>query len=1102
MAELWLQQLVSDFGADCKAKLAGGVGQSEAAIRKPLDVLITGVGKNLGLNVVAFDEATDTERSVRPDYAVQVNGSVTGYIEVKAPGENIDPENFKGHNLRQWNRLKDFPNLLYTNGLEWRLWRTGEPLGLPAHFQGLGLSKAGGTLLPGNSFEGLLTDFLRWEPTPITSVRKLVATIAPLTRLLRGEVLDTLATEKKAKNAPGGATSNQLFLGMANEWKSLLFPGSKDDEFADGYAQTVTFALLLAKSEGIDIAAQSLHSTADQLGESHGLMAKALQLLTDEVSKEFRVTLNLMVRTINAVDWAKVRLGVSDMYLHLYEHFLAEYDNNLRKKSGSYYTPGQVVQEMTRLTEDVLARRLGKSLKFRDPNVSVIDPAMGTGTFPLQIMERAAEQASTDIGPGAATEAINSIARRLYGFEIQTGPYSVAELRLTDLMKAHRATPPEQGMNLFVADTLEDPYAVAKQMSYMTQLIATQRQHANAVKATTNVTVCIGNPPYKNQAEGKGGWVEAGTNDEKGEGILRDFRAFENGSTEFVIKNLYVYFWRWAFWKVFESTPSPDALFGDSGIVCFITPSSFMTGPGFKGMREFIRRNVSEGWIIDCSPEGLRPKTNTRIFPGVQHPLAISIFVRNPSKDTNVPANLHYRVLSGLQGEKFQQLAEIDIDDQGWLPIREEWQSPFTAAPSTDWDSLPAVDDLMPWVSPGVTSNRNWVFAPATETLDSRWHALISCTDPVLKATLFKKSDSSSLAKSKDPLPGSDVELHTQNRMQDEVRIQPTTLQIGHRSFDRQHVIADSRVLDRPRTDLWTARISDQIFAVELHSVPLKSGPGLVFTALIPSNGYFKGSEGGRTAPMMHPNGEPNIAPGLFTALTTSYGFNKQISSIFPYLAAVTSHAGFTKKFQNELNTPGVRVPITKDPNFWLEAVEIGEEVLWLQTYAARLQDPSKGRTGSVLAGPQKVSYLSTVSTLEEEFSYDPASRVLSFGGGSWGPVLPEALEYNTGGKKTINAWFSYRKKSPVGLKTSPLDSICSEKWSPEWSAELAELLTVLNRLVILEETQSSLLEKISTSEVFSKDELTQLGVQWPTQKQDRKVRQSMEASKMDGQLI
>ena len=52
--------------------------------------------------------------------------------------------------------------------------------------------------------------------------------------------------------------------------------------------------------------------------------------------------------------------GRRDTYLHLYEHFLELYDNELRKKSGSYYTPREVVEQMVRLTEDALVTRLGK----------------------------------------------------------------------------------------------------------------------------------------------------------------------------------------------------------------------------------------------------------------------------------------------------------------------------------------------------------------------------------------------------------------------------------------------------------------------------------------------------------------------------------------------------------------------------------------------------------------------------------------------------------------------------------------------------------------------------------------------------------------------
>jgi len=150
-----------------------------------------------------------------------------------------------------------------------------------------------------------------------------------LTRLLRGEVLDQLALERRAV-AAGQDQYAQPFLGLARDWRALLFPQADDATFADGYAQAVTFALLLARTEGIDLAGVALHDVGTLLGDEHSLMGKALQLLTDDVAKDFKVTLDLLVRVVGAVDWPRVRKGKRDTYLHLYEDFLEAYDNDLR----------------------------------------------------------------------------------------------------------------------------------------------------------------------------------------------------------------------------------------------------------------------------------------------------------------------------------------------------------------------------------------------------------------------------------------------------------------------------------------------------------------------------------------------------------------------------------------------------------------------------------------------------------------------------------------------------------------------------------------------------------------------------------------------------
>ena len=266
---------------------------------------------------------------------------------------------------------------------------------------------------------------------PIKTVPKLVSTIAPITRMLRTKVIEQLTLET-ARVKAGAPKHEQLFLGLANDWRSLLFPDASDEVFADGYAQTVTFALLLARTEQIDLESTSLYEVGQQLGSDHSLMGKALQLLTNDVTGDFVPTIDLLRRVIGAVQWDAVRKN-KDTYLHLYENFLAEYDPELRKATGTYYTPHEVVDQMVRLAEEALVTKLGKPKGFLDPSVTTIDPAMGTGTFLHSIIEHVAEKVTETEGPGAVPGTITELASRLIGFELQLGSYTVAELRTTDL---------------------------------------------------------------------------------------------------------------------------------------------------------------------------------------------------------------------------------------------------------------------------------------------------------------------------------------------------------------------------------------------------------------------------------------------------------------------------------------------------------------------------------------------------------------------------------------------------------------------------------------------------------------------------------------------
>jgi hypothetical protein len=1071
----WLLAAVAEFGRACKVKLSGG-GSPEAAIRAPLEALLRAVGEHHEQREVSWhDEFRVAGLGVRPDYAIRASGELTGYIELKRPGLPVDPDTFGKGNREQWEKLRNLPNLLYSNGTEWRLFRDGQQFGETVYFTG-SLRTAGDRLAPADpgALDALLKQFLVWKPPAITHVARLVQHVAPLCRLLRAAVLEQLAAEARSSSRDDDIRARP-FTGLRNDWRRMLFPSADDATFADGYAQAVTFALLLARSEDVLEAGMGLHDIGRRLDADHALMGKALQLLTDNVNERFTVTLELLRRTIAQVDWPAVRAGNRDAYLHLYEHFLTAYDPVLRQRSGSYYTPHEVVREMVRLTEEVLRTRLGQTDGFGGDGVRIVDPAMGTGTFLHTVIERVAEQAADRSGPAMAADAISRLAPRLYGFEMQMGPFAVAELRTSNLLKRYGTPLPDGGLNLFVTDTLDNPFVEDEYLASTYGALSDSRRRANDVKANVPVTVVIANPPYDDKAEDRGGWVEK-RDDRRDVPLLDAFRYAGNGRYEHVLKNMYVYFWRWAAWKVF------DAHDGERhGVVCLITPSGWATGPGGRGMREYLRRTCDEGWIINLSPEGHRSDVATRPFPGVAQPLAISLFVRRAGagRAEDHRARVHYRALAGRRAEKFRQLREVHLDDGGWRDAHSRSPRPFTPHTVSGWEDFPALDDLFPWGSPGAKSNRSWVSDPSADVLRRRWTTLIRNSDAATKAEQFKETRDRDMRTRRDPLPGLPAHPHPVVR---ETDTEPDLVRAALRSFDRQWLIADSRVLDYPRPDLWASLQDGQIFLNQQSSHEIESGPAAVATHLIPDTHHFNG-RGGRILPLLHPDGSPNLPPGLLAHLRRSARLEAVTATdLAAYVMAVAGHDAFTERFAEELLTPGVRIPLSRDAALWSRAVALGRDILWASTYGERCADPAAGRPpGDVRFSPgdaRQVRYLTPIgSRVPERLEYDPATRTLRVGEGSFAPVPDAVWAYDVGGMKIVGKWFGYRKSAPTSKRTSPLDDIHARHWPHEWTAELMDLLSVLRRLTDLAAVQVELLADILAGPVVTEAELTAAGI-------------------------
>ena len=90
------------------------------------------------------------------------------------------------------------------------------------------------------------------------------------------------------------------------------------------------------------------------------------------------------------MDWPDISGGEPGTWLYFYEGFLEHYDNELRKQTGSYYTPPQVVEAMVRMVDELLRSpdHFGLQLGLGAPTVTLVDPALGTGTFLLAVLSR------------------------------------------------------------------------------------------------------------------------------------------------------------------------------------------------------------------------------------------------------------------------------------------------------------------------------------------------------------------------------------------------------------------------------------------------------------------------------------------------------------------------------------------------------------------------------------------------------------------------------------------------------------------------------------------------------------------------------------------
>ncbi len=442
----------------------------------------------------------------------------------------------------------------------------------------------------------------------------------------------------------------------------------------------------------------------------------AVRALFEQVSTPGRLgRLNLVqllgwaADALNRVERADffARFDEAEAIQHFYEPFLAAYDPGLRRMLGVWYTPPEIVRYMVERVDRVLRDELGIADGLADPNVWVLDPCTGTGSYVIEVLRRIRRTLEENgVGAALGEELKQAATRRVVGFELLPAPFVIAHWQVRALLAE---------VNVELDDDAGERAAV-----YLTNALTgwtggpgphlpfpeleRERDLANEVKRVEPVLVVIGNPPYS-AFDGTSPDEEGGIIDTYKQGLRERFRV-----RKYNLDDLYVRFFRVAERRIADFT--------GRGVVCFISNASYLGYRSYAVMRERLIGAFDRIWIDalngdsrqtgKLTPDGSPDPSvfSTELNPeGIRLGTAISLLVRRDAAEPKTAAVVHREFWgAGKRADLNASLDLVSADFNGtYSPSAPTADNRFKLAPDATlavykaWPSLAELSISEQW---------------------------------------------------------------------------------------------------------------------------------------------------------------------------------------------------------------------------------------------------------------------------------------------------------------------------------------------------------------------------------------------------------------------
>jgi predicted helicase len=655
-----LQTFISDV-----ARILNNDDYREETFYNAFEQLMRSAGEELEvrkLDVTTLPKKTDAGN---PDFRIWDGIAHNyGYVEAKKPDADLD----KIARSEQLQRYRNaFPNVILTDFFEYRLYKNGDlvnkvRIGRPFIATKLDETPPVEQL---DEFVNLLEQFFAHSVPKTYRASSLAKELAKRTRFLEHVIEQDLLDDE-----------NQSLSGFYQAFQQYLISGLSKQEFADLYAQTVTYGLFAARTRAEGEFTRE--SAVDFIPATIGILKDVFSYISfGKLPENIRWIVDEIAEVLNAADINKILDRYyedgkgKDPIIHFYETFLAKYDPQLRERRGVYYTPEPVVGYIVRSVHEMLKEDFDKPLGLADSSVTVLDPAAGTLTFIAEAFKVAVEEYKEHYGEGGIPELIKDhLLKHFYAFELMMAPYAIGHLKMGFILEElGYSMSDEERFRLYLTNTLEMEDLEQTELPGMASLSA-ESKAAGKIKKEEEVLVILGNPPYSGNSFNKGEWIDK---------LLKEEYTHENGHDDDgyyrvdgaplqehnpkMLQDDYVKFMRFAQWKIDQ--------FGQ-GVVSMITNHGYLDNPTFKGMRESLIKSYDEIYLLDLHGN-YRKKEYTDRRPNLNP--EFYALLENTYGQRPTPEQILYYVYAVLYAPAYRQTyAEFLKSDFPRIPFTKDYE--------------------------------------------------------------------------------------------------------------------------------------------------------------------------------------------------------------------------------------------------------------------------------------------------------------------------------------------------------------------------------------------------------------------------------------------